>query len=143
MPLLREGKPIGVILLSRSTVRRFDDRHIELVTTFADQAVIAVENVRLFGQQPVRTAPWSLGWREATEQVRGGFVYLDELDEIINAQACECGYRFFTRSEDGEAAVFRVHFVADILQPIRILAEHLGDAGDGEDVAYPGHDQAA
>ena len=55
IPLLREGIPIGIVLLMRHTVRPFAEKQIELAETFADQAVIAIENVRLFESVEART----------------------------------------------------------------------------------------
>jgi GAF domain-containing protein len=64
VPMMREGTPTGVVTLTRSEARPFTEKQIELVTTFADQAAIAIENVRLFEQVQERTEELSLSLDE-------------------------------------------------------------------------------
>ena len=71
VPLIREGRALGAILVRRTEVRPFEQKHIGLLTTFADQAAIAIENVRLFDaeQQRTRELSESLEQQTATSEV--------------------------------------------------------------------------
>ena len=77
VPLLRQRKPIGVIVLQRKNVRPFTDKQIELAQTFADQAVIAIENVRLFDEVQARTTALGRSVQELSA--------LSEVSQAINS----------------------------------------------------------
>src|SRR6516165_2475824 len=111
VPLMRNGTPIGVMTLLRNTVQPFSDTETDLATTFADQAVIAIENVRLFAaeQQRTRELSESLEQQTATSEVlriiSRSPAELEPVFQAILANATRlCGAKFGVLNlYDGEA----------------------------------------
>ena len=117
-PLLREGIPIGVIVIRRTEVKPFTDKQVALLETFADQAVIAIENVRLFKEIQERNAELreALEHQTATSEVLGIISRSPTdvqpvLDAIVESAARVCGIDdVVLRLHEGNNSVVRAHF---------------------------------
>ncbi|MGN6734910.1 MAG: GAF domain-containing protein, partial [Candidatus Binatia bacterium] len=118
VPLLREGTPVGAIMIRRTEVRPFTEKQIALLITFADQAVIAIENVRLFRELQERNAELreALEHQTATSEVLGIISRSPTdvqpvLDAIVESAAKVCGIDdVVLRLRQGDKNVVRAHF---------------------------------
>ena len=125
VPLIRGGEVIGVIFLARTMVQPFTDRHIELVTTFAKQAVIAINNTRLFAEVQARTGELSRSVAELKALGETGKVVSSSLDlgkvlPTILEHACE-----ISDTGSGSIYVFDAMNGTFVLEAGRNMSEEL------------------
>jgi GAF domain-containing protein len=118
VPLIREGRALGTILVRRMEVRPFEQKHIALLTTFADQAAIAIENVRLFKAEQERTRELSesLEQQMATSEVLKVISSSPgDLEPVFNSmltnavRICEAKFGTMVRAEEGGYRVVAMH----------------------------------
>ena len=117
VPMLREGVPIGVIGLTRSEVRPFNDKQIELATTFADQAAIAIENARLFDEVQAKTRDLSqaltyqTGSSNVLSVIASSPTDVGPVLKAIAESACELceAYDAVVRLKNGDELQIRAH----------------------------------
>jgi two-component system NtrC family sensor kinase len=145
IPMLREGVPIGVLSMTRSEVRPFTDKQIELATTFADQAVIAIKNVLLFDEVQARTRELSQSVEElrALGEVSQAVNSTVDLETVLNTIVAKAAQ--LSRTEAGTIYVFddteqEFHLRATYGMDDAIIAEirdrhiHIGETAIGEAV---------
>jgi signal transduction histidine kinase/HAMP domain-containing protein len=160
VPMLREGAPVGSIAVTRSEPGPFSDNEIELLKTFADQAVIAIENVRLFKELEARTGELTRSVEQLTalgevsQAVSSTLDVETVLDTIVShasqlAGADACGIYEY----DEDAQMFHVrathNFDAAFVARLRAMPLHKGEGAAGRateahepiqiaDIAAPG-----
>ena len=137
VPLLRSGQPIGVLFLGRTDVELFADRQIELLQTFADQAVIAIENVRLFDEVQAKTRDLaeSLKVQTATSDVlkvisRSAFNLQTVFDALTESatELCEADYgNIFLRKDDVFHAQATFGASPEYLEFLKANPRHIDD----------------
>ena len=142
-PLLREGNPIGVIMIRRSEVRPFTEKQIALLKTFADQAVIAIENVRLFQELEARTheLAQSVGELRALGDVGQAVSSTLDLEKVlativshaVQLSGCDCGV-IYEYDESAQAFNLRAthRMEEEVVEALRSARVRLGEGATGQ-----------